>query len=95
MGRKRNPVGIAAGKLILAIRQEAVEVTGGSDAALIQKVVDRAHTLLQASQSASVMSLLDGRSVVEYLGSEWVRMHPSVQPSIDALCIALREHEDI
>jgi hypothetical protein len=94
MPRKRSPVGIAAGKLILAIRKERGEVIGESDAALAQKVLDRAHTLLQAAQSASVSSFLDGRSVVEYLGPVWVEMHPSVKPSIAAFVTAVSAHEN-
>ena len=39
MPRKRNPVGIAAGKLILAIKQQRVESIAGADAAAAQKVL--------------------------------------------------------
>jgi hypothetical protein len=95
MPRKRNPVGIAAGKLILSIRKEWSEASGESDAALAQKVMDRAHVLLQASQSSSVSSLLDGRSVVEYLDPAWVEMHPSVGPSIIAFVAALSAYENV
>ena len=95
MQRKRNPVGIAAGKLILAIQKECGEVIGEPDAALAQKVMHRAHTLLQASQSSSVANLLDGRSVVEYLDPVWVEMHPSVKPSIAAFVAALSAHENV
>jgi hypothetical protein len=94
MPRKRNPVGIAAGKLILAIQKEWSEVAGEPEAARAQKVVDRAHTLLQASRTSSVTNLLDGRSVVEYLDPVWVEMHPAVVPSIEAFVAALRENED-
>jgi hypothetical protein len=93
MPRKRNPVGIAAGKLILAIQKECGEGIGESDAVLAKKVMDRAHVLLQASQSSSVTSLLDGRSVAEYLDPAWVEMHPSVQPSIVAFVAVLIEYE--
>jgi hypothetical protein len=89
MPRKRNPVGIAAGKLILAIK----EITAESDDGLAQMTLDRAHTLLQASQSASVINLLDGRSVADFLGAEWVDAHPSVHPSIAAFVAALDENE--
>jgi hypothetical protein len=93
MPRKRNPVGIAVGKLILAIQKEWGEVVGEPDADLAQKVMDRAHTLLQAAQIASVSSFLDGRSVAEYLDPVWVEMHPSVKPSIAAVVAALNAHE--
>jgi hypothetical protein len=94
MPRKRNPVGIAAGKLILAIQKECNEVVGQPDAAaLTQKVMHRARVLLQASESSSVPNLLDGRTVVEYLDPVWVEVHPSVNPHIEAFVAALRAHE--
>jgi hypothetical protein len=89
MPRQRNPVGIAAGKLILAIQKERDEALGAPEAARAQKVVDRAHTLLQASRTSSVSNLLDGRSVAEYLDPGWVEAHPSVEPSIAAFIAAL------
>ena len=95
MPRKRSPVAIAAGKVILAIRKELEDVNEESDAALAQKVMYRAHTLLQAAQSASVSKLLDGRSVAEYLDPAWVEMHPSVKPSIVGLVAALSAHENV
>jgi hypothetical protein len=93
--RQRNPVGIAAGKLILAIRNEWSAAVEESDKALAQKIIDRAHTLLQASQSSSVSSLLDGRSVTEYLDPAWVEKHPSVEPSVVAFVAALNAHENV
>ena len=95
MPRKRNPVGIAAGKLILAIKKECDEVAGEPDAALARKVMGRAHVLLQASQSSSVSSLLDGRAVVEYLDAVWVERHPSVKPHVEVLVAALSAHENV
>lgn len=95
MPRKRNPVGIAAGKLILCIQKECGEAIGEPDAALAQKVMARAHTLLQASQNSCVAGLLDGRSVVEYLDPVWVEMHPSVGPSIVAFVAALSAYENV
>jgi hypothetical protein len=93
MPRKRNPVGIAAGKLILAIRKECEEATAEEDGVLSRKVLYRAHTLLQASQSSSVCNLLNGRSVVEYLDPSWVEMHPSVKSSIADFVAALSASE--
>lgn len=95
MPRKRSPVAIAAGKVILALQKELEDVVGESDAALAQKVMYRAQILLRAAQSASVSSLLDGRSVAEYLDPVWVEMHPSVKPSIVGLVAALSTHENV
>jgi hypothetical protein len=92
--RKRNPVGIAAGKLILAIQKECNEVAGEPDAARARKVMHRARVLLQASQSSSVSNLLDGKTVVEYLDPVWVEMHPSVKPDIEAFIAALSAYEN-
>lgn len=95
MVRKRNPVGLAAGKLILAIQKECDEAIGEPETVLAGQVMKRARTLLQASQSSSVLNLLDGRSVAEYLDPVWVEMHPSVQPAIEALVAALNAHERV
>ena len=93
MARKRNPVAIAAGRLILAIQRECGKLISDDDAVSGEKVLYRAHTLLQASQSSSVTSLLDGRTVIEYLDTDWVRAHPTVAPSIDAFVEALSARE--
>lgn len=96
MPRKRSPVGIAVGKLILAVQKECDEAVGDPDAALAaRKVMDRARRLLEAAQMVSVSSLLDGRTVAEYLDPAWVEMHPSVKPSVDALVAAVSEHENV
>ena len=79
MPRKRNPVGVAAGKLMLAIQKELDEVVGEPDAKLAQQAMGRARVLLQASQSSVASNLLDGRTVEEYLDPVWVNMHPAVK----------------
>ncbi len=95
MPRKRNPVGVAAGKLILAIQNELNNAVVETDARLARQVMDRAHVLLQASQSAVVFNLLDGRSVEEYLDAGWVEAYPAVKPSIEAFVSALSAHESV
>lgn len=89
MPRRRNPVGLAAGRLILAIREECSDGAETADALLAKKVAARAHTLLQASQSSSVHSLLDGQSVADYLDRDWLALHPRVQPSLEAFVAEL------
>ena len=93
MPRQRNPVGIAAGKLILAIQKEQEGSTGENDDGMTRRILDRAHTLLQASRTSSVLSLLDGRSVHEYLGTDWIEAHPSVKPSIDVFASEVRSED--
>ncbi len=95
MPRKRNPVGIAAGKLILAIQKEWNAVLGEPDAVVAEKVLHRAHVLLQASESSSVSSLLDGRTVIEYLDAVWVEMHPAVKPHVEAFVAAVSAYENV
>jgi hypothetical protein len=79
--------------LILAIQRECNEALNDDDAVAGEKVLYRAHTLLQASQSSSVTSLLDGRTVDEYLDLTWVQTHPSVAPCILAFVEALNINE--
>jgi len=93
MPRKRNPLAIAAGKLILAIQKESDQVVGTPAAGASRKVLDRAHTLLQATNISSASSLLDGRSLAEYLDIAWVEAHPAVKPSIDAFTAELNASE--
>jgi hypothetical protein len=93
MPRQRNPVGIAAGKLILAIQKEQESSTDENEVAMTRRIVDRAHTLLQASRTSSVSNLLDGRTVHEYLGVEWIEMHPSVKASIDVFASEVRNED--
>lgn len=95
MPRKRSPVAIAAGKVILSIQEELEVVGGDSDPVLAQRVIYRARTMLRAAQSASVSSLLDGRSVAEYLDPVWVEKHPAVKQSIAVLVAAMSTHEDV
>ena len=95
MPRKRNPVGVAAGKLMLAIQKELDEVVGEPDPKLAQQAMGRARVLLQASQSSVASNLLDGRTVEEYLDPVWVKMHPAVKPSIAAFVAALNAHENV
>lgn len=94
MARKRNPVGIAAGKLILAIQRECKCAISSDDAVVGERVLYRAHTLLQASQSSSVTSLLDGRTVVEYLDKAWVEIHPAIEGELLAFVDALNATEN-
>ncbi|MBB6092905.1 hypothetical protein HNQ60_001783 [Povalibacter uvarum] len=66
-----------------------------TDARLARQAMDRAHVLLQASQSAVVFNLLDGRSVEEYLDAAWVAAHPAVKLGIEAFVSALNAHEGV
>jgi len=86
MPRKRNPLAVAAGKLVLAIRQECDEANGQPDSAL---VMHKAHTLQHAAHNDCVPALLHGQSLTEYLDAGWVKIHPRVQPSVEAFTVAL------
>ncbi len=95
MPRKRSPVGIAVESSSSLYERSAEQAVSDPDAALAaRKVMDRAHRLLEAAQTASVSSLLDGRSVAEYLDPVWVEMHPSVKPSVVELVAAVSANEN-
>lgn len=93
MPLKRNPVALAAGKLILAIEKQHNAAGDPADDVALKKVLGRARTLLQAAHASSATNLLSGRSVAEYLGVEWVDAHPEIKPSIEAFTTALRANE--
>lgn len=90
MPRNRTALEQAAGKLILRIQQEWMQELGGPAAADSEQVMNRAHDLLvAASASRSDQGLLQ-QSIEEFLGREWLRRHPGVQPFVNALAEQLQ-----
>lgn len=90
MPRSRTDVEKAAGKLILSIQKEWMLELGEPAAALSEQVMNCAHDLLQAASAGQVAQKLQQQSIEEFLGLEWVRSHPAVQPFINALAAQLR-----
>jgi hypothetical protein len=93
MPRKINALAVAAGKLVLAIQKEEGEANGGPDAIAARTVMSRAHTLQHAAHNDCVAALLYGRSVIEYLDTAWVEMHPAIKPSVEAFASQLKVAE--
>ena len=58
---------------------------GEPAAAYSEEAMDRAHEMLQAAAQNRLPELLQGRSITEYLGCDWVATHPKVTPAIQAL----------
>jgi hypothetical protein len=85
MSRTRTAIEVSAGQLILAIDKEWHSELGTSAAEASEDVVGRAHELLQAAKSNSILSSLGGLSIAEFLGPCWVSDHPRVQPAIETL----------
>ncbi|GGK66778.1 hypothetical protein [Amphritea balenae] len=83
----------AAGKLISAIQKEWGEELGFPIAEESEDVMGLAHSLLQARTSSKMKEVLDGATITQYLGEEWVSNHPSVIPAIESLIKAM-EQED-
>lgn len=92
MPRKRSSLGIAAGKLLLTIQQQASASTGHEQAIAIA-IVKRAQTLLQAAHQDYVLGLLDDKSVAEYLDSQWVAAHADVQFCVDIFSAELHQRK--
>jgi hypothetical protein len=85
MPRQRTALEYAAGKLISSIQKEWSVEAGEPQSKESEAVVDRAHLLLQAAKAGDLRSFLGGRSISDFLGSNWVRAHPRVRQSINAL----------
>ena len=86
MPKTKTTLEAAAGKLISAIQKEWNRYAGeGAKEEEAFDVMDRAHDILQAGKAEEVSKLLNGKTVTEYLGSEWVKRHPNVVKHISPL----------
>lgn len=94
MPGSRTDTEYAAGKLIAAIQKEWIGQLGEPDADVSENVMNSAHELLAAAKSNSLIAILAGRTVSDFLSTVWVKQHPSVLPAIQALeaAIATGEH---
>lgn len=84
MTKKRTLIEKGAGKLISAIQKELDQEIGEPCADESMDVMDRAHDLLQACKSKDISELLGSKSVIEFLGIEWVDKHPKIKAKIQA-----------
>jgi hypothetical protein len=86
MPKHRTDLEKAAGLLISAVQKEWGDVVGEPGAEVSEEVMHNCHSLLQAAKTIEGLSnALDGRSVTDYLGRSWVRLHPDVLPAIKSL----------
>ena len=81
----RTPIEIAAGKLISAIQKEWTAELGEPRADQSEQAMSRAHDLLQAAKTGAVRECLNGQTVAQFLGQNWVMQHARVLPSITKL----------
>lgn len=63
---------------------------GEPAAADSEQVMNRAHDLLQAASAGRPGLGLQQQSIEEFLGREWLRKHPGIQPFINDLVAQLR-----
>jgi hypothetical protein len=90
MPRSRTTLEQAAGKLILRIQQEWMRELGEPAAADSEQVMNRAHDLLVAASAGQFGHRLQQQSIEEFLGKEWLRKHPGIQPFINDLTAQLQ-----
>ena len=90
MPRNRTALEKAAGKLILRIQQEWMQELGEPAAADSEQVMNRAHDLLQAASTGRFGHRLQQQAIEKFLGREWLRKHPEIQPFINDLVAQLR-----
>ncbi len=84
MPRVRSDLEFAAGKLIASIQRAWTAEAGEPEAEESEAVMDRAHLLLQGAKTAELQSVLEGRTISECLGQQWLRVHPQVQAYVQA-----------
>ena len=89
MPRKRSPIGIAAGKLLIAIQKETAASEG--EQTLSSTLVKRAQLLLQATHQGYALGLLNGKSVAEYFDADWVAQRASIRECVEQLESELRQ----
>lgn len=90
MSKHHTALQAAAGQLIKAIQKEWMDEIGVPAAAQCEQIMLSAHELLQATKQGCLTDVLRGRSITQFLGQDWVQMHPRVQPFIQALATAAR-----
>jgi hypothetical protein len=85
MPRKRTDLEKAVGRLISSVQKEWVNSLGEPAAPVAEEVMSNCHSLLQAAKVGNLTEELRGGSITDFLGSAWVRLHPDVIPSIQAV----------
>ena len=85
MTPQRTAQEAASGKLISAIQKEWTAELGEPCADQSEQAMSRAHDLLQAAKTGAVRECLNGQTVAQFLGQNWVMQHARVLPSITKL----------
>jgi hypothetical protein len=92
MARTRTDIEWAAGKLISAIQKEWAQELGTDAARESEVVLEKAHDLLQGTKGASLSSTLGNKSILQFIGPDWVAMHPSVAPFVEQFAMLIDAH---
>jgi hypothetical protein len=82
MARVRTTAESAAGKVISAIQRVWTHRLGTDQASEAESVMNRAHDLLTATRNGQSEPVLAGRTVRDFLGSDWVSCHPGVERAV-------------
>ncbi len=82
MPKQKNEIEAAAGRLISSIQKDWISELGEESAPESEEVMHTSHHLLQAAKANTLASLLDGRTIAQFLGTSWVGRHPRVIPAI-------------
>jgi hypothetical protein len=56
-----------------------------------EEVMHQSHYLIQAAKAGNIVQFLSGKTVSQFLGSEWVKAHPDVLPEIAKLQSLINE----
>ena len=91
MPKNKSNIEKAIGKLISSIQKEWDNEAGLPESEDSFDVMGLAHNLLQAKTPENINKILNDKDINEYLGTSWVDSHPSVNPEIQMLELAIAD----
>lgn len=82
MPKQKTEIEAAVGRLISVIQKEWTSELGEESAHESEEVMHMSHDLLKAAKTCTITSLLNGRTIAQFLGPSWVGRYPRVIPAI-------------
>ena len=95
MGKEKNKIEIAVGKLISVIQKEWNNEAGEPESEESEEIMDKGHDLLEGAKNNNIEGVLKGKSVSQFLGDIWVHKHQGVKESIRKLEAAINDVKGI
>ncbi len=91
MPRETSLLERAFGRLLTLVQSEETRAVDSPEWSRAHGVLTRAESLYWAAKRGGLMPVLQGASVRDYLGAEWLAGHPRVLPAIQELELQLAD----